>query len=335
MMYEAEKHDGMAKITSKGNLIIKYCKEHPEMSTRSLAMMLTSKYSHIFENYGQARSAIQYYRNEMGKKTPSVIVQRDFRPMLPTEDSVEHLPYELTGVKNIGIISDIHIPNHRNRELNLAFQKFDELGVDCIIINGDLLDNTPYTKFLTPPDKKDARRYLAMAEEFLKGMRQMYPNARILWAEGNHDFWYTQYLMRKAPELYGDPYYRLQERLHLSDYGIEFIEQARYINAGKLAICHGHFLVRGIFTPVSAARTVMMKAKVPCIIGHVHKTSEFTQTDLHGNIVTTWSTGCLCTLTPDYCPMGGDANMGFASVQLLEGGEFHVTNYRIYNGKIL
>lgn len=328
----------MRKTTSKAKLAIEYCKKYPEKSTKALAELLASKYGHIFENYGQARNTVRYYRDEKDAnkiKKKSEIVQRDFRPMLPTEDSADYQPFILEGVSRIGIISDIHIPNHRNREINLALQKFDEYGVDCIIINGDLLDNTPYTKFLTPPDKKDARRYLNMAEDFLQMLRNAYPDTRIIWAEGNHDFWYYQYLMRKAPELYGDPYYHLQHRLRLSEKYVEFIPQTSYIMAGKLAICHGHYLVRGIFTPVSAARTVMMKAKVPCIIGHVHKTSEFTQTDLHGQIVTTWSTGCLCTLTPDYQPMGGDANYGFATAEISADGNFHVNNYRIYNGQIL
>lgn len=323
----------MGNLTSKGALIRKYCEEHKDMPTRTLAKMVVKNHDALF-TFDSARCQIQYHRGEMGKSKSKEPIVREFTHMLPTEDSIEVKPYILKGVSKIGIISDIHIPNHRNREINLALKKFDELGVDCIIINGDLLDNTPYTKFLTPPDKKDARRYLNMAEEFLICLRKSFPDARIIWAEGNHDFWYYQYLMRKAPELYGDPYYHLQYRLNLKEHGIEFIEQKSYIMAGKLAICHGHFLVRGVFTPVSAARTVMMKAKVPCIIGHVHKTSEFTQTDLHGDIVTTWSTGCLCTLTPEYQPMGGDANFGFAYVEL-EKDTFHVKNYRIHNGKIL
>jgi predicted phosphodiesterase len=324
------------KTTNKAKLVIKYCKEYPDKSTKALSELIFNKYNHIFDSYENARSLVRYYRNERGKEyKKSEIVEREFHHILPVEDSEDYKPYILKEVSKIGILSDIHIPNHRNRELNLALKKFDELEVDCIIINGDLLDNTPYTKFLTPPDKKDARRYLNMADQFLQGLRDSFPEAKIIWAEGNHDFWYYQYLMRKAPELYGDPYYHLQHRLKLHEKNIEFIAQTSYIMAGKLAICHGHYLVRGVFTPVSAARTVMMKAKVPCIIGHVHKTSEFTQTDLHGQIVTTWSTGCLCTLTPDYQPMGGDANYGFASVELAKDGNFHVNNYRIYNGKIL
>lgn len=324
------------EITSKGKLAIKYCKENPTMGTRTLARLLASKYPEVYKDAEQARCIIQYHRHEQGKNNKAATkIAREFTQFLPTEDSADYKPFVLKGVKNIGIISDIHIPNHRNRELNVALQKFDELDVDCIIINGDLLDNTPYTKFLTPPDKKDARRYLKMADDFLQMLVDMFPNCRIIWAEGNHDFWYTQYLMRKAPELYGDPYYSLPHRLKLSEKKIEYVEQTSYIQVGKLSICHGHYLVRGVFTPVSAARSVMLKAKVPTIIGHVHKTSEFTQTDLHGDICTTWSTGCLCTLTPDYMPMGGDANYGFASVEIEDNGHFHVSNYRIHNGKII
>lgn len=318
----------------KSDLIKEYIAKWYDLPSTTLAKIIYKDHSGLYKNVEEIRSFIRYYRGSGGHKSKKH--SKNYYPILPTEDAEIIQPFILDAKNNrIGIISDIHIPNHRNKAINLSLEYFEQNKANTIIINGDLLDNTPYTKFLTPPDKKDAKKYLQKAEFFLEGLRDSFPDARIIWAEGNHDFWYYQYLMRKAPELYGDEYYHLTERLNLKEYGIEFIDQRKYIMAGKLAICHGHYLVKGIFTPVSAARTVMLKAKVPVIIGHVHQSSEFTDTDLHGNIHTTWSTGCLCTLTPDYMPMGGKANHGFAFVEVSKDGNFSVTNKRILDDKIL
>ena len=69
--------------------------------------------------------------------------------------------------------------------------------------------------------------------------------------------------------------------------------------------------------------------------GHNHTTSEHTETDMNGKIVTTWSIGCLCGLNPDYMPLN-KWNHGFAIVEMDENGEdYHFKNYRIFNGKII
>lgn len=320
----------------KADIIKEYLNKFPDLPSLTLAKVIYKDHSALFMSIEDVRSNIRYYRGTSGSRNKKRMSVKSYYPYLPTEEAEDYKPYVLPAECNlIGIISDIHIPNHRNKAINLALQYFAENNINTIIINGDLLDNTPYTKFLVPPDKRDAKSYLEKAEFFLENLRDNFPDAKIIWAEGNHDFWYYQYLMRKAPELYGDEYYSLKERLNLDDYKIEYIGQERYIMAGKLSICHGHYLVRGIFTPVSAARTIMLKAKVPTLIGHVHQSSEYTDSDLHGGICTTWSTGCLCTLTPDYMPMGGKANHGFAFVKVEKDGSFFVTNKRILNDKIL
>jgi predicted phosphodiesterase len=315
--------------------------ENPDMPSHTLAKLIFAQNSSVFKSVDQIRSSIRLYRGAMGEKLRKEVKTkshfgRSFLPDLPTEESEDYKPLVLDPKNNnIGVISDLHIPNHRNKPLDIALQMFEAAKVNTILINGDLLDNTPFTKFQTPPDKKDAKKYLDKAELFLENLRARFPRARIIWLEGNHDYWYYQYLMRKAPELYGDAYYRLEERLHLADYKIEYLPQAQYLMAGKLAICHGHYLLRGVFTPVSAARTILLKAKVPVLVGHCHITSEHTRTNLHGEIMTTWSTGCLCTLTPDYMPMGGEANHGFAMIKVASNGHFKVTNYRVYRGEVL
>jgi predicted phosphodiesterase len=235
------------------------------------------------------------------------------------------------------VLSDIHIPNHRNRPISIALEKFQELNTNTILLNGDILDNTPFhLKYVAkPPALDDVRRWFDKTEMFLENLRLNFPKARIIWLEGNHDHWFSLYLMKKAPLLFGDKHFSLNERLHLDDYKIEFLQQERYLMAGKLAICHGHHLIRGIFMPVNGARGVYLRAKASCLISHLHVPSEHTENNIHGDIITTWVTGCLCTLTPDYQSMGGKAHHGFATIKTESSGNFHVTNYKIFKGQLL
>lgn len=51
-------------------------------------------------------------------------------------------------------------------------------------------------------------------------------------------------------------------------------------------------------------------------------------------ITTTWSTGCLCGMHPEYARIN-DWNHGFAFVKVAENGNYKVANLRIYNGEVL
>lgn len=329
-----------SNISPTGKLVREYCEKWVDLPSLTLAKKIYAEHPAVFKDTEHVRDFIRTCRGSHGKAIRGSVKDKSLygtgRVSLPLEESEDYKPMVLnSGDNNIGIISDVHIPNHRNQPLDIALEYFMDQKINTLLINGDLLDNTPFTQFLTPPDKKDAKKHLDKAEFFLETLRIMFPKARIIWLEGNHDAWFKQYLMRKAPELYNDEHFHLEQRLNLAEYKIEFLQQERYLMAGKLAICHGHHLVKGLFAPVNAARGVFLRAKASVIIGHVHVPSEHTEPNLHGDIITTWSTGCLCTLTPDYQPMGGKARHGFAHVTVRENGHFRVRNYRIEKGELL
>jgi hypothetical protein len=142
-------------------------------------------------------------------------------------------------------------------------------------------------------------------------------------------------MMAKAPELLDIANASLESILGLNELKIRLIEDTKLVKAGKLFIHHGHLLMRGAFSPVNAARGAYVKAKQSILIGHVHKVSEHTETNLSGDITTTWSTGCLCELNPDYVPFANNYAHGFAHVIVDKEGNFKVENKRIFKGEIL
>lgn len=144
------------------------------------------------------------------------------------------------------------------------------------------------------------------------------------------------WLESKAVELLGCEEFELGSLLRLGELGIQLIDDKTLIKAGKLIITHGHLVIRGVFAPVNAARGAYMRAKQSILIGHTHKISEHTETNMDKEITTTWSAGCLCELSPDYNPFANGYAHGFAHVRITDAiGGFSVKNIRIYNGKIL
>jgi hypothetical protein len=102
---------------------------------------------------------------------------------------------------------------------------------------------------------------------------------------------------------------------------------------GNMIIMHGHEFGQSVFSPVNSARGLYMKAKANCAVGHHHQTSEHTEKDVNGNVVTTFSIGSLCGLSPDYFPYN-KWNHGFATIETEPNGDYEFRNYRIINGKV-
>jgi len=153
---------------------------------------------------------------------------------------------------------------------------------------------------------------------------------------GNHDVRYQMWLESKAVDLLGCEEFELGSLLRVGELGIKLIDDKTLIKAGKLIITHGHLVIRGVFAPVNAARGAYMRAKQSVLIGHTHKISEHTETNMDGEITTTWSTGCLSELSPDYNPFANGYAHGFAHVKITDNeGRFSVNNIRIYKGNIL
>lgn len=336
-------------ITAKGKLVITYLDKYPEMPSLTLAKLIYAENPLEFATAEEVRGLIRSYRGANGQRTGSApflaggkyvrkIDDKNLAPYkLPDADDEDIKPFVLPlAHNNIGIISDLHIPHHRNNIIDIACNYFISNSCNTIILNGDILDNTPFTRHDGKrPSASQVRTWFDKAELFFEWLRDMFPSAAIYWTEGNHDFWYRRWMMQHAWQLDEDPYFSLQQRLHIDDYSIKFIPQNQYILAGKLGVCHGHMLMGKFGSGVAPARTVYMKTKKSMLIGHVHTTNEYTETDLEGDITTCYSTGCGCTLTPEYQPMGGRANYGFAHAVIHADKHFSVKNYRIHNGKIL
>lgn len=334
----------MKKLSTKGLLAKELIAKFPKHGTHTLAKILYNDNPLLFKDFEDARITIRYQRGESGdnarKRSKSFkengkVEKITTMPRLPESYATEQKKFKLPiADNNILMISDLHIPYHVNSAVESAINYGVEHKVNTVFINGDLLDFHHQSRFQSDPKKRQTKEEFEACKEFFEYLRFKLPKVNIYWLLGNHDIRYEEWLKIKAPMLFFDEYYLLEDRLNLAKFGVKKIDDKTLVKIGKLNVTHGHLLLRGVFAPVNAARGVFMRAKESTIIGHVHKVSEHQETTLNGTPVITYSTGCLCELNPDYSPFANNYMHGFAHIRTENNGDYHVRNFKIINGKI-
>lgn len=327
---------------TKANIAREYrLKYGMKMPTLTLARVMYNDNKEVFIDVEDARKALRYIEGKDGNKNRKNVAKKEFimseeRPKnpykLPESEETKYDPYFIKENK-IAVLSDLHIPYHSIQSLTACFDFLKSEKPNAILLNGDILDFYQLSRFGKDPRKRSVAHELQAAREFLDVLSQF--SAKIYYKIGNHEERYEHYLMQKAPELLGVQQFELKYLLGLNERGIDLIGDKRIIKANDLNIVHGHEFGQSIFSPVNVARGLFLRGKVSAMQGHNHSSSTHTETNMNGEITTTWSLGCLCELNPSYLPIN-KWNQGFAMVDLDENGvNFHVRNFRIFKGKIL
>lgn len=305
-----------------------------EMPTLKLARILYNENKLLFRDLEHARSILRYIEGKSSRNKNKVveIPNRSTNPYnLPKSDEAIYEPYHIKA-KKLLILSDIHIPYHSVSALTCAFDYAKKEKPDAILLNGDTLDFFGLSRFVKDPKGRSFAEELRTFKEFMDVIKKTF-NAQVYFKLGNHEERYFHFLWMKAHEIVGVEEFELENILKVRAEGIEIIKDKRIIKAGDLNVIHGHEFGGSVFSPVNIARGLFLRGKVSAIQGHNHQTSEHTEPNMNGDVMTTWSVGCLCELHPAYLPIN-KWNHGFAIVDI-EGSNFEVRNKRIYKGKIL
>ena len=321
----------------KVNVAREYRKKYGnEMPTLKLARIMYNDNPLFFSGVDHARTALRAIEHKMGN--PKRIIksidmpERPKNPYnLPDSDEAIYEPYDLKA-KRLLVLSDIHIPYHNIEALTCAFDFAKGEKPDAILLNGDTLDFFGLSRFSKDPKARSFAHELKTFKEFMDVIKKTF-NAKIYFKIGNHEERYFHFLWMKAHEIVGVEEFELENIIKSRAEGIEIIKDKRIIKAGDLNIIHGHEFGGSVFSPVNIARGLFLKGKVSAMQGHNHQSSSHTESNMNGDITTTWSLGCLCELHPAYLPIN-KWNHGFAIVDI-DGQKFEVRNKRIHNGKIL
>lgn len=322
----------------KADVVREYRTKNPDLPTLRLARIIYKKENALFSSVENVRDILRAIEGKKGKSnktkvTHPVETARPYNPYkLPPSDESKFEPYVLKGHKRIAGLFDIHAPYHSIDAITCALDYLKKENPDGVVIGGDLFDFHGLSKYMTDPRKKNFAAELSVGVEVIKVIQKEL-KCHIYYKLGNHDERYQHYLWTKLGELNGVEDFELANLLKKRISDITIIDEKRIIKAGDLNIVHGHEFASSIISPVNIARGLYLRAKSNAICGHHHRTSEHTEQDINGKIVTTWSVGCLSELHPQYMPINS-WNHGFCMVDI-SGKEFEVRNKRIWKGKVL
>lgn len=329
-------------ISSKKDIVIDELKKLPKtMSRAAQARVIYKKYKHIFSNVENVRSTIRNVVGQKGKRDRHLAVQNDIfeekrsssvYQFLPESHADTFEPFYINQTKTL-ILSDLHLPYQDNKAIQLALKYGMDKEVNCILINGDLIDFAGISRHERDWRQRSIEVELNSVKSFLNGLRGLFPKTRIVFKYGNHDERWEKYLFQKAPELFGCPDFELEILLKLGELKIEVVKDKRPIRIGKLTVLHGHEMTGGS-GGVNPARATFLKTIESVIVGHYHKTSQHTEASMFSEVYSVNSTGCLCGMNPHYMPIN-KWNHGFAYVELdVKSGEYELHNLKIIKGKV-
>ena len=319
------------------NLIKSYLTKFPKLPSMTLAKKIYAENNKQFKDMEAVRSCLRYYRGKKGEKTKSQLASREFLDqdiefVMPESYAETFEPYEISQSRTL-IISDLHIPYQDNDSIQKAINYGKEKKVNCILINGDLLDMCSISRFGRDWRQRQIHEEFESTRVFLNSLREHFPKAKIVFKYGNHDERFEKYLFLKAPEIFDCTDFQLEVLLKLSELKIEVVKEKRPIRIGKLTVLHGHELFGGS-GGVNPARGTFLKTLENVVVGHYHKTSSNTEASMYGDVFSVHSVGCLCGKTPYYMPIN-KWNTGFAYCELeIKTGNYTFYNLKIINGKI-
>lgn len=317
---------GVARLEAE-----RLCREYPDAPSRTLAKRLADEFGCTIE---QGRSHIRTARGANGKEQRQYSVAKrpkgkaGWKPSMPESMAEPWTPFELDGVSRVGIISDVHIPYHSEVAFEAAVKHLKTMKPDCILLNGDFADFYSISRWQKDPRKRDFKMERGLLKQGLEWIRGEFPKARMVFKKGNHEERWDHYLWNHAPEICDMEHIQMEHWLEFEKHGIEMVEEQRPIMAGKLPIMHGHELPKGLTNPVNMARGAFLRTIHTVLVGHGHRTSGHSESDMWGDEVFCWSVGCLCDMNPEYARIN-KWNHGFAFVEIGADGEFDVENFRI------
>ena len=234
-------------------------------------------------------------------------------------------------LKKIGILSDIHFPYHSLQALTIAIKHLKDSSIDCLYLNGDIMDFYSISRHEKEKDLRDFKREVDMSRDFLKKLRDIFPTIPIYYKLGNHEQRWARSLQLQADEFAQLHDLQFEIFFNLDKLQFTMVNDWQGMEMGDLLVVHGHELYGA--GGVNPSQNLMNKTLCNTLMGHVHRTSTTQKKTAFKEYVNSYTTGCLTVLSPKYMPFS-QHNHGFALVDIIDG-KSKVTNYQIKDGRIL
>lgn len=309
----------MRKISENNSIIQDYMKKYPGMFKITLAKMIYAEHPDKFKSVEQIRTIIRYYAGCLGTDNRKDL--GNFIPMNTFIPDVSETPkpnLKIPSGKAL-IINDVH--GHKMTE-NIwdYFKRGKDAGCNLVILNGDIIDHEALAKWQQLSKRQSIEEEYNLIEEFLYDIKDMFPDVRIIYKFGNHEFWLQR-------SIWGNPALmnlkraedslQLENLLQLNVIGIEHVDYTQGIDLGLLTLWHGHEAHKG--GGIYPAKNLFEYYKKDIAFGHFHRVDKFRFHVFGGRTMFSYSLPCarnkdagytgnnnqwekgyaICTFTPD------------------------------------
>ena len=244
-------------------------------------------------------------------------------------------------MKRCLIIPDTHIPFHDTKAYALMLKVAQDYKPHEIVILGDFADF-----YSVSSHSKDPSVLSLLVDEVesvnsaLDELDMLFPRAKKVFIEGNHEYRLERYLVDKAPALFGVTDLNYLFNLHgrpnwsLIPYGPS---QSYSVGGGKLTARHE--------PPKGSILNIAKEAGCSIVFGHVHRKLEAHHVSLEGvnriAICPGWLGDKRQKKIFGYVKNHHQWQLGFMLVDVEESGWFHINPIHIldnmtclYNGKL-
>lgn len=148
-------------------------------------------------------------------------ITRKDKPKLSTKDKL----YE-EGIEKVLVISDLHIPYHREDLLDIVSKHAEE--VSLIVFNGDIIDCKPISRYVELGRGKLIDE-MVKCHEILKQIDDMTPGVHKVMILGNHEVRLSKYMAANSTEL---------NDLHTDNVLREIVEGFKKVNHEKAQVTY-------------------------------------------------------------------------------------------------
>jgi hypothetical protein len=249
-------------------------------------------------------------------------------------------------IKQALIIADPHFPFQDQRAYDLMLTVAQDIpALSEIVLLGDVADFYGISSFSKDPSvNSNLMREVNIVNEKLDELDELFPKAKKIFIEGNHEFRIIKFISNKAPELFGmvtlEELFRLRKRQYTF---VPYTPAQIYQVAGsKLYARH-----EGLGGSAYVARNSVIKSGCSLIFGHSHCIQESQVVMMNGDNLRGICTGWLGNKNSSvmhYVKQHHQWALGFSVVDILPDGTFfnHLIHiivtknkyYCSYNGTI-
>lgn len=235
-----------------------------------------------------------------------------------------------------GLLGDTHWPYAKEKVYNIILDQFEKAGVDRIILSGDWIDFHRTSFYRTDPNKPSTKHEIEVARKKLTELRQKFPNTKIEYLIANHDRRFANYIIDKAPELYGVDGINLEAMLGFKENNIQAIDNMKRASQGKSPVrlgntylIHGGDEVKVGWGGAHLARTYYLKAFRSLLVFHHHQKQVFKVRKIDTKYDEVNLFGCVCSKSEPFAPYP-QWQWGFGIVEHNNKAHKHkVYNYEI------